>query len=158
MEATTLLLQSALTPAFLLVALGSMLNLFTGRLARIIDRSRELQGIYAETQGVEHDRIVAELRVLAARMKSVNSAIGLGVLSAITVSILIGILFLMGVTQLNLEMQAAAAFLAAIGLMAGSLIMFLAEVRRATSTIRIDEIYLELPPKPARKKRLGRIG
>jgi hypothetical protein len=155
-ESTTLLLQSALTPAFLLVALGSMLNLFTGRLARIIDRSRTLQGIYADTQGAEHDKIVAELRVLAARMKTVNWAIALGVLSAITVSILIGILFLMGVTDLHLAPQAAAVFLTAIGLQAGSLLMFLLEVRHATSTIRIDKIYLELPPKPAPRKRLAR--
>jgi Protein of unknown function (DUF2721) len=155
-ESTTLLLQSALTPAFLLVALGSMLNLFTGRLARIIDRARELQGVHSETQGTEHDKIVAELRVLAARMKAVNWAIALGVLSAITVSILIGILFLMGVTEMQLSTEAATVFLAAIGLLASSLLMFLLEVRHATSTIRIDEIYLELPPKPAPHKRAGR--
>jgi hypothetical protein len=115
-----------------------------------------LQGIYADTQGAEHDKIVAELRVLAARMKTVNWAIALGVLSAITVSILIGILFLMGVTDVHLAPQAAAVFLTAIGLQAGSLLMFLLEVRHATSTIRIDKIYLELPPKPAPRKRLVR--
>ncbi|MEY3833713.1 MAG: hypothetical protein RLZZ130_1191, partial [Pseudomonadota bacterium] len=40
-------LQTALTPAFLLVAVGSLLNVLTGRLSRIVDRSRDLQRQYA---------------------------------------------------------------------------------------------------------------
>lgn len=148
MESTTLLLQSALTPVFLLVALGAMLNLFTGRLARIIDRSRELQVIYATTKGAEHDKIVEELRTLAVRIKIVNSAIGLGVLSAIVVSILIGMLFLMGVTGLMLTNESAMAFISAISLLAAALLLFLLEVRYAIYNVRIDEAYLELPKKP----------
>jgi hypothetical protein len=35
--------QTALTPAFLLVAVGSLLNVLTGRLSRIVDRSRDLK-------------------------------------------------------------------------------------------------------------------
>jgi ABC-type siderophore export system fused ATPase/permease subunit len=151
METTTLLLQSALTPAFLLVALGSMLNLFAGRLARIIDRSRELQSNHGKTSGAEHDMIVAELRGLVRRINTVNWAIALGVLSAIVVSILIGILFLMGIAGLKLATHAALSFLLAICLMAGSLVMFIWEVRLATRNVRIHEEYLELPPGSKRR-------
>jgi hypothetical protein len=153
MESTTALLQSALTPAFLLVALGSMLNLFTGRLSRIIDRARTLQADHGQTTGAEHDNIVSELRGLAKRIATVNWAIALGVLSAIVVSVLIGILFLMGMAGLQLGKEAAFAFLAAIVLMCGSLVMFMLEVRLATRLIRISEDYLELPPKRARQRK-----
>ncbi len=153
MESTTALLQSALTPAFLLVALGSMLNLYTGRLSRIIDRARTLQADHGQTTGAEHDSIVSELRGLARRIATVNWAIALGVLSAIVVSVLIGILFLMGMAGLQLGTEAASAFLAAIILMCGSLIMFLLEVRLATRLIRISEDYLELPPKRAGRRK-----
>lgn len=153
MEPTTALLQSALTPAFLLVALGSMLNLFTGRLSRIIDRARTLQGDHGQTTGAEHDRLVAELRGLATRIATVNWAIAMGVLSAIVVSILIGILFLMGMAGLQLGTYAAIAFLIAIVLMCGSLVMFMLEVRLATRLVRISEIYLELPPKRRGKRK-----
>ncbi len=153
MEATTALLQSALTPAFLLVALGSMLNLYTGRLSRIIDRARTLQASYDQSVGIEHDRIVTELRGLSKRIATVNAAIAMGVLSAIVVSVLIGILFLMGMAGLKLETQAAFAFLIAIVLMCGSLAMFMLEVRLATRLVRISEDYLELPPKKKRKRK-----
>lgn len=153
MESTTALLQSALTPAFLLVALGSMLNLFTGRLSRIIDRARTLQGDHGHTTGAEHDIIVSELRGLSKRIATVNWAIALGVLSAIVVSVLIGILFLMGMAGLQLGTEAAFAFLLAIVLMCGSLIMFLLEVRLATRLVRISEDYLELPPKRAGRRK-----
>lgn len=145
MESTTALLQSALTPAFLLVALGSMLNLYTGRLSRIIDRARAVQTDYHNTVGDAHDKVVVELRGLAKRISTVNWAIALGVLSAIVVSVLIGILFLMGMAGLQLAGQAAFAFLLAILLMCGSLIMFMLEVRLATRLVRISEDYLELP-------------
>ncbi len=151
MESTTALLQSALTPAFLLVALGSLLALFTDRLSRIIDRARALQANFGHTTGVEHENIVTELRGLAKRIATVNWAIALGVLSAIVVSVLIGMLFLMGMTGLQLATQAAVAFLAAIALMCGSLIMFMREVRLATRLVRISDVYLELPPKQAGK-------
>ncbi|MBP7952033.1 MAG: DUF2721 domain-containing protein [Sphingorhabdus sp.] len=123
-----------------------MLNLFTGRLARIIDRSRDLQAQYTDTKGAEHDRIVAELRDLEKRINTVNSAIVLAVLSAIAVSLLIGILFLMELASIDMVSYAAGAFMAAIGLMAASLILFLIEVRFAIRNVRIREVYLELPP------------
>ncbi len=145
LETTAALLQSALTPAFLLVALGSMLNLFTGRLSRIVDRSRDLQGQYASTQGRDHDLIVGELREQERRIRTVNTAIGLAVMSAIIVCFLIGILFLMGMAGIDLSAYAASAFLIAIALMAASLVMFLIEVRYAISIVRIREEYLERP-------------
>ncbi|NJM51123.1 MAG: DUF2721 domain-containing protein [Sphingomonadales bacterium] len=145
MESTSALLQSALTPAFLLVALGSMLGLFTGRLSRIVDRSRDLQDIYSQTKGREHDRLVAELRDLEKRIHIVNRAIACGVLSAITVSLLIGILFIIEFTGLQLGRYAVSAFMIAIGLMAGALILFMAEVRFAIRNVRISEEFLELP-------------
>ena len=153
MESTSALLQSALTPAFLLVALGSMLGLFTGRLSRIVDRSRDLQSIYSETQGREHERVVAELRDLEKRIHIVNRAIACSVLSAITVSMLIGILFVIEFTGLQLGTYAVAAFLLAILLLATGLTLFMAEVRFAIRNVRISEEYLELPPVEKKSKR-----
>jgi hypothetical protein len=152
MDGTTQLLQSALTPAFLLVALGSMLNLYTGRLSRIIDRSRDLQKLFDQTEGEDHSRVVAELRDLHKRIQTVNSAIALGVLSAITVSILIAILFLMGIAGLKLATYAAFAFLFTICLLAASLLMFMAEVRLAIRNVRVSEKYLELPERKKRRR------
>jgi hypothetical protein len=153
MEQTTSLLQSALTPAFLLVALGSMLPVFTGRMARIVDRSRDLMAEYAATEGPEHEQVVNELRDLEKRITTVNLAIGLNVLSAIIVSVLIGILFLNGMGFFQLDALAGIIFFIAILLMAASLITFLMEVQLAVKNLRIREEFLERPSKTEARRR-----
>ncbi len=159
MESNTIitLLQTALTPAFLLVALGSLLNLFTGRLARVVDRSRILQKLYTETEGREHDLVVSELRDLEKRISIVNMSIGIGVLSAITVCILISLLFIMGFNNVDLSLYVSTAFIIAMIFMASSLIMFLREVNYAIINLHIREEFLELPNDKAPKKGLINI-
>ncbi len=137
-------LQTAMAPAFLLVALGSMLNIFTGRLARIIDRSRLMQGRYLETEGEEHILCVNELRDLQLRIKYVNSAIYFSVVSAIVVCLLIGLLFVMGLTINPILAQiVAGAFILAVILLSIALIQFSREVRTGIRDFMIREEYLE---------------
>jgi ABC-type transporter Mla maintaining outer membrane lipid asymmetry permease subunit MlaE len=146
-------LQTALTPAFLLVAVGSLLNVLTGRLSRIVDRSRYLQRQHAETEGDAHERVVAELRIIERRMRVVGSSILLAVLSAITVCIMIGVLFWMGLTDYGAAWVAALVFMVALALLAASLLQFVREIRLAAYAIYVPEEYLELPAKPKRMRR-----
>jgi len=136
-------LQTALAPAFLLVALGGMLGLFAKRLGRIIDRSRLLQDRFADTEGSEHQCIVDELQDLQLRIKIVNSAIFWSVVSAIVVCFLIGLLFVMGLTGLNLAGVVAIAFIVAMSVLAIAMIQFLREVRIGIKDFMIREEYLE---------------
>ena len=148
-------LQTALTPAFLLVAVGSLLNVLTGRLARIVDRSRDLQRQYADTDGPVHERVVRELRITKKRMRVVGSSILLAVLSAFSVCAEIAVLFLMGLTQFSAAWVAVAVFMLALALLSACLVQFVREIRLATYAIYVPEEYLELPlaPKPADRKR-----
>lgn len=146
-------LQTALTPAFLLVAVGSLLNVLTGRLSRIVDRSRELQRQYAETDGPAHQRVVRELRIIEKRMRVVGSSILFAVLSAISVCIMIGVLFLMGLSNVSAAGVAIGVFMVALALLAACLLQFVREIRLATYAIYVPEEYLELPPQAARKRK-----
>lgn len=148
-------LQTALTPAFLLVAVGSLLNVLTGRLARIVDRSRDLQRQYADNDGPAHERVVRELRITKKRISVVGSSILLAVLSAISVCAEIAVLFLMGLTQFSAAWVAVAVFMLALALLSACLVQFVREIRLATYAIYVPEEYLELPlaPKPADRKR-----
>src|SRR3546814_12794195 len=58
-------IQLSVTPVFLLVATGSLLNVIAGRLARVVDRSRVLLERWAGTEGVEHERVVAATPIAA---------------------------------------------------------------------------------------------
>lgn len=145
-------LQTALTPAFLLVAVGSLLNVLTGRLSRIVDRSRDLQRQHAETEGVAHERVVSELRIIERRMRVVGSSILFAVLSAIAVCVMISLLFLMGLTQFSAPWIAVAVFMLALLLLVACLLQFVHEIRLATYAIYVPEEYLELPEKAGRKR------
>ncbi len=136
-------LQIAMAPAFLLVGIGAMLNLFAGRLARIIDRSRDLQALYKTTTGMDHDLVVAELGDLQVRLRVVNSAIFLSVVSAIIACMLIGMLFIMGLASIDLSLGVAGAFVVAISLLSLALVQFLREVRIGVRDFMIREEYLE---------------
>jgi MFS family permease len=146
-------LQTALTPAFLLVAVGSLLNVLTGRLSRIVDRSRDLQRQHAETEGNAHDRVVSELRIIERRMRVVGSSILLAVLAAITVCIMIGLLFLMGLSDISGAAAVVAVFMVALALLSASLFQFVHEIRLATYAIYVPEEYLELPSAELKRSR-----
>ena len=85
-------IQLSVTPVFLLVATGSLLNVFTGRLARVIDRSRALMEIWSKTEGQEHERVVAELRVVDRRIDVINNSIAAAVACGIVVCLLVRLL------------------------------------------------------------------
>ena len=136
-------LQTALAPAFLLVGIGAMLNLFAGRLARIIDRSRDLQELFKSTTGPDHDLVVAELGDLQLRIKIVNSAIFLSVISAIIACALIAMLFVMEMVRVELSLAIAAAFVTAISLLSLALVQFLREVRIGSRDFMIREEFLQ---------------
>lgn len=59
-------IQLALTPAFLLTGISSLLNVMTGRLSRIVERGRLLHG---SSRHGGHDEFAVELRHLERRLR-----------------------------------------------------------------------------------------
>ncbi len=145
MQTVISVLQTALTPAFLLVALGSLLNVLTGRLSRIVDRSRELQEKHRRAQGADLYRVIDELRISHKRMKAVELSILFSVLSGIAVIVMIGLLFLMGLAGFSLTSFIAAMFMLSLVLLAGALISFVREIQLAARAIHVPKEYLDMP-------------
>jgi hypothetical protein len=146
------IIQISVTPVFLLVATGGLLNVFTGRLARVVDRSRVLIEQWGETEGDEHVRLVAELRVVDRRMDIINNSIAAAVACGIVVCLLVALLFAQAFVGFNLGAAAAWVFALAMLLLLASLVMFLVEVRLATRTIHVPMELLELEEMGWRKR------
>ncbi len=138
-----IILQNAMAPAFLLMAVAGFITLFANRLARIVDRARVLEDCYRDTQGEEHELVVTELRDLETRMRIVNSAIGLGVASGITTCILVAVIFLRELMAIQSANVIACLFIATVTLMALALVQFMREVQIAIRDICIREEFLE---------------
>jgi hypothetical protein len=137
-------IQLALAPVFVLVAIGNIMNILSGRLARVVDRSRHLQAMHGDTEGPEHDLLVREIRSADRRIHLIGRAILLLVLSGLTIGLTVFMLFVEEILRTDLQQIAAAAFLIAVALLMSALVLFLREIRLATSTLRIPESYLEL--------------
>lgn len=144
LETVIAVLQTALTPAFLLVAVGSLLNVLTGRLSRIVDRSRDLEDRHAKTTDKARVRLVLELRILERRMQVVGFSILMAVLAAVVVCVMIGMLFLMGLSHFSMATLIVASFILGLALLSASLLAFVWEVRLSTHAIRIRKELLEL--------------
>ena len=78
-------IQLALAPVFVLVAIGNIMSILSTRLGRTVDRARALQALHAETTGVEHDRVVTEMRSIDRRIMYVTRAIRLLVLAGLAI-------------------------------------------------------------------------
>jgi hypothetical protein len=137
-------IQLALAPVFVLVAIGNIMNILSTRLARVVDRSRYLQQRHGETEGPEHDMLVREIRLVDSRIHMIGRAILLLVISGLMIGITVALLFLEEILRMDLQLAAAGFFSLAIALLMTALVMFLREIRVATSSLRIPESYLEL--------------
>ena len=69
----THLVQLAMTPAFLLTGIGSLLSVLSGRTSRIVDRQRQVKDIIRRDGG--SPEYEGELENLAQRSKTVHLAI-----------------------------------------------------------------------------------
>ncbi|MCL6698448.1 DUF2721 domain-containing protein [Sphingomonas sp. NSE70-1] len=136
-------IQLAVAPVFLLAGLGAFLNVCAGRLARIIDRARQLEPKVLASRGEEHDRLVKEVRVLDRRIGVVNTAIFTSVLAAVLISIVVILLFVAFLTGYKVGTAIALLFIAAMIATGTGFAIFLHETRLGTKTIRVRAHILE---------------
>jgi CBS domain containing-hemolysin-like protein len=129
-------IQSALAPVFLISGVGVMLGVLTNRLARIVDRARVWE---AEAEKEEHRAadLDERLQVLARRARYISSAITMCAVSALLVALVVVALFANAFLAFNLSALIAILFVAAMLTLTAAFLVFLIEVRIATSAIRI---------------------
>ena len=132
------LIQVALTPIFLISAIGVTLNVLTSRLARIVDRARSMEDRLASGQSDAAGRDLAQqLAVMARRARWINAAITLITLSALFIALVVVMLFMNAFLRWDLAAFIACMFILSMLSLAAALLAFLIEVRIATANLRI---------------------
>lgn len=127
-------IRVAVAPVFLLTGLAALLSVVTGRLARVIDRARELGGKHkGETSADQR----AELRLIPIRIRLINRSILLAATSTLAVCLVIVLLFVSSLINLNIGIAVAVAFIVAMLLLMGALVSFIAEIRIALSLLYV---------------------
>jgi len=132
------LIQVALTPIFLISAIGVTLNVLANRLARIVDRARAIEERVLRADYVPDSRdLHGTLKILARRSRWINSAITLITLSALFIALVVVMLFVNAFLRWDLSAFIAGMFILSMLTLAAALLAFLIEVRIATTNLRI---------------------
>ncbi|MBI1364502.1 MAG: DUF2721 domain-containing protein [Alphaproteobacteria bacterium] len=133
------IIQLSVTPVFLLVAIGSLLNIVTVRLGRIIDRARKLE---EDASSLKTPARIAELHALDRRISHANRAINLCIIAALLIAFVVALLFIGYLARIDMAGPSAVLFIIAMTAIIGGLWSFLLEISISTKTIRVNSELL----------------
>lgn len=137
------IVRLALAPVFLLSGIGAFLNVLASRLSRIVDRSREIEPRLLASRGVEHDRWIADLKVLDRRMSLISWPTGLSVTSAIFTCLVVILLFAANLVRTRLATEIAWLFMASMVAIGAGFAVFLVETTIAARAVRVRSELLQ---------------
>ena len=134
-------IQLAVAPVFLLTALGTVLNVLTSRLSRVVDRTRVLSLRIDSTAGSAPVPATAlrpqdELALLWRRRILVNRAITCATMAALLVCLVVLLAFLGFMLHQNFSRAIALLFIGAMAMFIGALLLFLREIVLTVSSVR----------------------
>src|SRR6476646_2569929 len=137
------IVRLALAPVFLLSGIGAFLNVLASRLSRIVDRSRQIEPQLLASRGREHDRWIADLKILDRRMSLITCATGLSVTSAVLTCLVVVLLFAANLTRTHLGTAIAWLFMASMLTIGTGFSVFLLETTVAARAVRIRSELLQ---------------
>lgn len=138
------LIQLSIAPVFLLAGVGAILNVMATRLSRVVDRVRRLEAEFAGTSEVVQRLARAELSRLGKRMKLINWAITAVTAGALTVCLVVAVLFVGGLADSSVGNIIAALYVLTMVLLVTGLVLFLLEVRLASRNLRVRYELLDI--------------
>lgn len=135
------LIQLSVAPVFLLAGVAGLLNVFTGRLTRIIDKVEKLDKqeenkTNSNAHYIEDEKIKRRRNFLAMRMGNTNLAILFCTTTGLLVALVIVTLFLSALLKFNGSTFISILFILAMISLILSLVVFLREIFYTTSFIK----------------------
>ena len=142
------LIQLSVAPVFLLAGVAGLLNVFTGRLSRIIDKVDRLDKY--ENENIEllknneeiYSKIEQRRKFLTMRMKNTNLAILFCTTTGLLIALVIVTMFLSAIFDFKDSLLIAILFILAMGSLIISLFLFLREIFYRTSFIKSKLSYI----------------
>jgi hypothetical protein len=133
-------IQLALAPVFLLSGIAAFLGVLTSRLARLVDRARNLEREVREATAPDPAHAREQLSVMARRSRFINAAITLATISGLLIAMVVALLFSGTFVPINLAAYVAVLFVVSMTALVGAFLSFLLEVRIAIRSLRIGHV------------------
>lgn len=131
------LIQFSLAPVFLIVGIGQMLNVVTGRLARVIDRIRWYENRQSDVSDKLPSHECKEMKALMTRMKFANWAITFLTGAAVIICVDVTLLLINGLTTIALDTAILSLFMLSLASLTAGLVCFFIEVSVATASLKM---------------------
>ena len=131
-------IQLSIAPVFLLTGIAGLLNVMATRLARVIDRARQIEQIWSDLDEPARNMARVEVTDLERRRHLASWAINFSTSAALLVCLVIVTLFVDEFFSRDLKWTAGVLFVGAMLALIGGLFSFLREVYLATRVVRID--------------------
>jgi hypothetical protein len=133
------LIQTALTPVFMLSAIGTLLIVFNTRLSRVSDHMTHLNDLLKGNLDAGEDRnLRAHLRRLVRRIAMLDASIALGALAGASTCGAALVLFVGSIRASAIESWLIGMFALALVCTVGSLVMFMGDSLLAWHGLRHD--------------------
>lgn len=129
-------IQLSLAPVFLLASMSGLLMVLTNRLARLIDRARELQRQGRDSAQELGRDLRLELQGQKKRMGLVMRAIAFCTVTMLLVALVVAIVFISVVAKLDLALMVVPLFVLAMVCLMVAVSLFLRELQLATAQLR----------------------
>lgn len=131
-------LQAAVSPVVLISGVGLVILSMTNRLARVVDRSRQLGDLRHRAGPEARPRLEAQLRILVRRARLLRRAISFATLSVLMAAILVIDLFITAYLALNAALVAVVLFCLCLVALIVSLVAFLQDIHLALVALDLE--------------------
>lgn len=131
-------LQACITPVALISGVGLLLLTITNRLGRTIDRTRDLVADLNNGNPVKTAEKKNEIRILYQRSRYLRISIGAMVISVISSSLIIPVLFFMTLLDIDLRIIGYPLFVLSILAILVSSIYFFLDVRLSLTALKLE--------------------
>jgi CBS domain containing-hemolysin-like protein len=131
------LIKLSVAPVFLIAAVAGLLNVFIGRLTRIIDQVHKLD-IIEKTADIS-EKLISRRKFLTMRMYNINLAIFFCTITGLLVALVILTMFLSTLFNFSTALIISIFFILAMLSLIISLFVFLKEIHYTTSFIKTKE-------------------
>lgn len=146
----TQLIQVSVAPVFLIAGVAGLLNVFTGRLSRIIDKLEKLDAYISDEEKkdssfVLDEKLTKRRRFLVMRMQNTNRAIFFATSTGFMIALVILSIFATALLDFDAHLIISILFILSMLCLITSLLLFLREIYYTTSFIKVkrDNIHLK---------------
>lgn len=143
------ILQASVSPVILISGVGLLILSMTNRLARVMDRARNLSDSRRQTPAFRHEHVESQLDILVNRGRLLRLAISFAAISALLAAVLVVNLFFTALLRWESVELSVFLFTSCLISLIACLLTFLRDINLSLAALDLELGSNSSPPPPA---------